>query len=96
MALGDADLDLFLRDFGVDVTVGAVTVRGIRDAPEVEMLGQTSPDLIGKLVVVRVKSGALALASKGDITVDGVAHKIHSFAAVGDGKYTRVEAVLVN
>lgn len=93
---GTGDLDVFTSDMGVSVTVGAVTVRGLMDVADEEMLAEVAPALQGRIRSVRVKSGALALASKGDITVDGTAYKVHSFHAVHDGLFTVVLVVGVN
>jgi hypothetical protein len=93
---GASDIDALLSDTGVVVVVGAVVSRGLEDAPDEDMLGQTSPGLVGLVRVVIVKTGTFALASRGDITVDGVAYKIHKFERLDDGALTRVTCVAAN
>ena len=93
---GASDIDAALRDSGVLVTVGAVTARGLEDAVDEDMLRDTEPALQGRVRSVRVKTGTFTLAVKGDITVDGMAYKVHSIVQLDDGAITRVECVLVN
>lgn len=92
---GASDINALYADAGVSVTVGATTVRGIQDSVDEEMLREQFPHLIGRVVTVRVKTGALVLAVNGSITVDGVAYKIHSIAAIDDGAETLVSCVKV-
>ena len=93
---GASDVPALMRDAGVVVTVGLVSTRGLEDTVDDEMLRETAPDLIGKVRTVIVQTGILTLASKGSITVDGNAYKIHSIQQIDDGALTRVNVVQVN
>ncbi len=94
---GPSDLDVLLADFGVPVVVGAVTAKGIVDAPDEEMLAGEFAGLVGRVTVVLVKTDAFsAVLSRGaTITVDGAALKVHSYIRIDDGAYTRVVCVKV-
>ena len=97
---GASDVRVMIRDMGVVVVVGAITTRGLVDAVDEDMLKAEFPHLIGKVRDVtmdRTEAGvAAAVATKGDITVDGVAYKIHSFASLDDEGLLRVTVVKVN
>lgn len=93
---GASDLDALLYDTGVSVVVGAVTARGLEDTVDEAMLRETAPHLIGKVRTVIVKTGTFALDTRGAITVDGVAYKIHSLEQLDDGALTRVTCVSIN
>lgn len=94
-ALGEAQIQAMLNRLAdrVDVTVGAVTVKGVVDQTD-ETMFALSPELIGKVIVVHVKTGALALSMGVSITVAGTAYKVHDFAQFGDGAVTRVSCAL--
>lgn len=93
---GASDLDVALQDSGVTVTVGSTTGRGLVDVADDALLRQEAADLVGKLVVVTVKTGVFTLAPKAALTADSVAYKIHSIDRLDDGAYTRVVCVEVN
>ena len=93
---GASDIDVALQDSGVTVQVGATAGRGLEDAVDESQLQQTAPHLIGRVRVVTVKTGVFALVARGDITVGGVAYKVHALEQVDDGALTRVTCVLVN
>lgn len=89
---GAADINALLADFGVPVTVGAVTAKGLEDAADETMLSAESgaAHLVGRVRVVLVKTGTFTLAAKADITVDGTAYKVRDYAQIDDGALTRI------
>lgn len=94
---GASDIDALLRDTGVAVVVGAVTSRGLEDAPDDELLAGALPGVQGRVRTVVVKTGTFpALAPRGNITVDGVGYKVHKLEQLDDGAVTRVTVVLVS
>ena len=87
---GTSDLRQSLVISGVPVTVGAVTAKGLEDAPDERMLAGEHAAYVGRSRSVLVESGVFALTSGGSITVDGVAYKILAFEQIDDGGFTRV------
>lgn len=80
------DLDAFLGDFGVSVTFGAYTAKGILDMP--------SEIIAGGMVLttdyqLTFKSTALpGLGYQSSITVDGAAYTVREVRAQDDGKFS--------
>jgi len=87
---GASDFRQSLEIAGVPVTVGAVTVKGLLDAPDERMLQGELTEYIGRSRSVLVETGALALASGATITVDAITYKILAFEQIDDGVPTRV------
>jgi len=87
---GASDFRQALRIAGVPVVVGAVSDFGLMDAPDETMLTGELAEHVGKSRTVLVEKGKFALASGGDITVDGVAYKILAFRDLDDGLPVRV------
>lgn len=100
---GASDIQPLLDTFGVPVTVGAVTAKGIVDEEDADELADSFPrgipprpeGVIGKSRIVRVKTGTFTITEGGDITVDGVAYKVHGHYQEGDGAVTRVRVVKI-
>ncbi len=92
MAYGDADRAYLLgQDFGVDVTAGAVTVKGQLDEQwEGVLPGQTmSQAALHRSVLIA--TGSLSLTQGGAITVDGGSYTvIDTQREPPDGRFTRV------
>ena len=90
MPIGDGDEQALLNEMGVDVSIGAVTAKGICDiADEAELQGDAAL-FIGRTVSVRVKTGTFpALVVNGTATVDGTDYQIIEVRKIGDGKFTR-------
>lgn len=87
MALSE-DLDLFLTDFGVTCTSGAVTASGILDMPS-----QVIADGMVLTTDYRltVKTSQLGHLLYGDgITVDGVNYQVREAMKVDDGAFTEL------
>ena len=87
---GASDFRQALQIAGVSVTVGAVTAKGLLDAPDERMLQGELTEYIGRSVSVLVETGVFALTSGGAITVDGSAYKILAFEQIDDGVPTRI------
>lgn len=88
-----ADIPGLLADFGVDITLGLVTVKGILDDGEECVLdGEAGAGFQQGQPSVIVQTGALAGLDVGSsLTVDGVAGRIvRECRKVGDGALTRV------
>lgn len=90
---GAADVPALLRDLGVDITLGANTVKGLVDRADGRVLqgdgGMAA--VIGRDVLVTLQTGSLAgLVVGASITVDGVSYKVASLLAVEDGELTQV------
>lgn len=77
MALGDGDLQAMLGDFGVDVTLGPATVKGIVDSPDAEYLAGHGSALVAASVVVTVVAGSLPGLKVGvEIVADGETYHV--------------------
>lgn len=90
----EADLTVFFADFGVDVTVGADTTKGLKDAELEQVLRGTSVGdvVLGERETVLVETGSLSgLAQGAAITVDGNARTVGSHGLLEDGKLTLIE-----
>ena len=80
------DLDPFLADFGVDVTFGLATAKGILDMP--------SEIIAGGMVMttdyqLTFKTTALVgLGYQSSITVDGAGYVVREVRALDDGKFS--------
>lgn len=90
----ESDRQVFLVDFGVDVTLGGVTTKALRDeALELMVEGTSVGDaVLGERDTLLIETGTLpAIAIDADITVDGEAMKVSSYGKMEDGKFTLVE-----
>lgn len=91
---GSDDIPALLADVGVDVTVGATTVKGIRDEVGAQAYQGDQGTAVGTFVAVFVQRGALpGLAMGGAIQVDGVDLIARSIQPIDDGALLRVELV---
>lgn len=78
------DLDGFLADFGVSVTFGAVTAKGILDMPTEIIAGGM---VLNTDYQLTFKTAALAgLGYQSAITVDGSSYVVREVRALDDGK----------
>ena len=82
------DLDIFLADFGVSCTAGAVTANGILDMPS---------QILSDGMVLSTDYNLTARASnfgsliRGDsITVDSVAYTVRETMLIDDGKFVQI------
>jgi hypothetical protein len=82
------ELDLFLSDFGVPVSAGAVTGVGVLDMPSQVVADGMVLTTDYKLTV---KTSAFGGLLYGDgITVDGVNYQVREAMKVDDGKFTEL------
>jgi hypothetical protein len=78
------DLDEFLADFGVSVTFGASTAKGILDMPTEIIAGGM---VLNTDYQLTFKTSALAgLGYQSAITVDGGSYIVREVRALDDGK----------
>ncbi len=86
-----ADLPILLEDFGVPVTLGENTVRGLLDIADEEILDSGAPSpIIGKGVVFTLETGGLpGLAVGVTMTSEGATYKVRQMMQIGDGALTR-------
>jgi hypothetical protein len=88
MAIAE-DLDVFLTDFGVSVTAGAVSGLGVLDMPGQSIMG----DMVisnGYRVTCRWDEfGDLAYGDS--VTVDGEVYRVQENKQISDGKFCSIE-----
>lgn len=82
------NLDLFLTDFGVPVSAGAVTGLGILDMPSQVVADGMVLTTDYKLTVKSVQFGGLLYGDA--ITVDGVSYQVREAMKVDDGSFTEL------
>ena len=88
-----SDIDLMLAEFGVDVTVGATTVKGLLDIADESLLQGQAADFLGKTHSITVKTGALPGLEEGvAITADGIALQVMRTQQIDDGALTVILA----
>lgn len=80
------DLNLFLEDFGVTCTSGAVTAKGILDMPSQVVADGMVLTTDYKLTVRTADFGGLLYGSP--ITVDGVNYQVREAMKIDDGQFT--------
>jgi hypothetical protein len=91
MALGDADLDIFLADFGDTCVSGGVTFIGILDSPaQIIALGQGSA--LSTEYELSYKTSDVTLNFEDELTINGMTFRCRENPrAVSDGKFSRVQ-----
>jgi hypothetical protein len=82
------DLDLFLADFGVSVTSGAVTGVGILDMPTEIVADNVVLTTDYKVTVKTSQFGGLLYGAP--VTVDGVNYQVREALKVDDGEFTEL------
>jgi hypothetical protein len=82
------DLNLFLSDFGVPVSAGAVTGVGIFDMPSQIVADGMVLTTDYRLTVKTADFGSLIYGNT--ITVDGASYTIREAMKVDDGKFTEL------
>jgi hypothetical protein len=82
------ELDLFLSDFGVSVSAGAVTGVGILDMPSQIVADGMVLTTDYRLTVKTADFGGLIYGNT--ITVDGAVYTIREAMKVDDGKFTEL------
>lgn len=87
MALAE-DLGIFLGDFGVSCTAGAVTALGILDMPSQVLAGEM---VLSTDYTLTAKTSDFGALIRGDsITVDGTAYTVREVMLIDDGKFVQL------
>ena len=82
------DLDIFLADFGVSCTAGAVTANGILDMPS-QILSDGMVLSTDYTLTARASNfGSLIRGNA--ITVDSVAYTVRETILIDDGKFVQI------
>jgi len=82
------DLDIFLADFGVSCTAGAVTANGILDMPS-QILSDGM--VLSTDYTLTAKATNFGTLIRGDsITVDSVAYTVRETMLIDDGKFVQI------
>lgn len=84
----DEALDVFLSDFGVSVSAGAVSGTGILDMPSQVIADGMVISTDYRLTVKTVSFGALAFGDA--VTIDGVAYQVRESYKIDDGAFTEL------
>ena len=82
------DLDIFLADFGVSCTAGAVTANGILDMPS--QILSDSMVLSTDYTLTARASNFGTLIRGNSITVDSVAYTVRETMLIDDGKFVQI------
>jgi hypothetical protein len=95
MSFGEGDLPVWTADFGVDVTFGGVTVKGIldeTDLPAVTADGSVEGLVHGTTLAISSPDLALLVGLTIDsaLTVDGRSFTVREFLRIDDGKFRHV------
>lgn len=89
---GAADVAALLADFGLPITVGAVTIKGLVDRRDIPVLStEGMAAFASRHVVVTIHTGTLTgLAIGGAIVVDGLGLIVAAIHEIDDGELTEV------
>lgn len=87
MALTE-DLSLFLADFGVTVTSGAVTGLGILDMPGQVVAGEMIITTDYRLTAKTSEFGGLIYGAA--VTVNGINYQVRDAMKIDDGEFTEL------
>jgi hypothetical protein len=82
------DLTVFLSDFGVSVTAGAVSGLGIFDMPGEAVLNGMAISMAYTLTCLTSEFGSLGYGAS--ITVDGDAYLVQEAAKISDGTFIQL------
>jgi hypothetical protein len=82
------DLNIFLADFGVSCTAGAVTANGILDMPS-QILSDGMVLSTDYTLTARASNFG-SLIRGNSITVDGVAYTVRETMLIDDGKFVQI------
>lgn len=90
----ESDRQVFLKDFGINVMIGGVTTKALRDEALQLMVEGTSVGdaVLGERDTLLIETGTLpGLAQDAAITVDGEAMKVSSYGKLEDGAFTLID-----
>ena len=82
------DLDIFLADFGVSCTAGAVTANGILDMPS-QILSDGMVLSTDYTLTARASNFG-SLIRGNSITIDGAAYTVRDTMLIDDGKFVQI------
>jgi hypothetical protein len=82
------DLDIFLADFGVSCTAGAVTANGILDMPS-QILSDGMVLSTDYTLTARASNFGTLIRGNA-ITVDSVAYTVRETMLIDDGKFVQI------
>jgi hypothetical protein len=82
------DLDIFLADFGVSCTAGAVTANGILDMPS--QIFSDGMVLSTDYTLTARASNFGSLIRGNSITVDSLAYTVRETMLIDDGKFVQI------
>ena len=82
------DLDIFLADFGVSCTAGAVTANGILDMPS-QILSDGMVLSTDYTLTARASNFGNLIRGN-SITVDSVAYTVRETMLIDDGKFVQI------
>jgi hypothetical protein len=82
------DLDIFLADFGVSCTAGAVTANGILDMPS-QILSDGMVLSTDYTLTARTSNFGTLIRGNA-ITVDSVAYTVRETMLIDDGKFVQI------
>ena len=82
------DLDIFLADFGVSCTAGAVTANGILDMPS-QILSDGMVLSTDYTLTARASNFGTLIRGN-SITVDSVAYTVRETMLIDDGKFVQI------
>ena len=83
------DLDVFLSDFGVSVTAGAVSGVGILDMPGQSIMGDMVISSNYRLICRWDEFGDLGYGAS--VTADGEVYRVQENKQISDGKFCSIE-----
>jgi hypothetical protein len=86
----ETEIDVMLKGFGQDVSVGGVMVKGLLDRTSVERLEGWGTHVTGTEVVVVIHTGSLPATIGAALSTDGIDYLIRDMKQVEDGALTRL------
>jgi hypothetical protein len=90
MSFGDSDLAALFADMGVPCTIADVTVQGLVERPDDQILAGVGTAVVAHEVIVYVPTGSLEqLRVNALITIDGEQLRVREVMKIEDGAVTR-------
>lgn len=85
------DLNVLLADLGVVVSAGGKTAKGLLDDADEEVLAGGGPaQLLGRSIVVTLRTGSIDVAAGSALTVNGTSYIARDIRKLDDGLLTRI------
>lgn len=93
---GSGDIQALLDEFGIPVTVGAVTAKAVRDTQDEAVAAAEDGSIVGRMVSLVVKTGTYPTLAEGvAATVEGTAYTVKQQLLIDDGALTLVRCAKV-